>query len=146
MSRFSPGDVEVPQEEADEVLRLAAEKIHQYGMETIAIMTLETLKPMVFIGGELSRVVIAPFLPALGPDYNLLAEKLLLVFEDRKNIEKLIQMLEAMASGEYEAPKEKTKSFSDLLKQEKKEIENTEQKKDASDDAEKKGWRRWLPF
>ena len=146
MSRFSPGDVEVPQDEADEVLRLAAEKIHQYGMETIAIMTLETMKPMVFIGGELSRVVIAPFLPALGPNYNLLAEKLLLVFEDRKNIEKLIQMLEAMASGEYEPPKEETKSFGDLLSESKKEIEKEEKKEETSDQAEKKGWRRYLPF
>jgi hypothetical protein len=146
MSRFSSGDVEVPQEEADEVLRLAAEKIHQYGMETIAIMTLETLKPMVFIGGELSRVVLAPFLPALGPDYNLLAEKLLLVFEDRKNIEKLIQMLEAMASGEYEPPKGEEKSLSDLIKTEKKEEEKADTESNLSNNEEKKGWRRWLPF
>jgi hypothetical protein len=140
MSKFSAGDVEVPPEEADRILRLAAEKIHQYGMETIAIMTLETFKPMVFIGGELSRVVIAPFLPALGPDYNLLAEKLLLVFEDRKNIEKLIQMLEAMASGTYEAPPDEAKPTDEIIEKKNEDLlpESTEEKK--------KGWRRWIPF
>src|SRR4030043_69847 len=78
-----------------------AEKIHSYGMEMVAILTLESVKPMVYVGGELSRVVLAPFLPALGPQYDALGDKLITIFEDRKNIEKLIKILEKMTKGEY---------------------------------------------
>src|SRR4030042_130048 len=97
---YSYGDLNLTEEEVDEVLRKTAEKIHLYGMETVAILTLESIKPVVYVGGELSRVVIAPFLPALGPQYDTLGDKLITIFENRKNIEKLIQMLEKIARGE----------------------------------------------
>src|SRR4030042_4505805 len=102
---YSWGDAELPVEEVDSILQKTAEKIHLYGRETVAILTLESIKPVVYVGGELSRVVIAPFLPALGPQYDTLGDKLITIFENRKNIEKLIQMLEKIARGE-KAPKE----------------------------------------
>jgi hypothetical protein len=148
---YSYGDLNLTEEEVDEVLRKAAEKIHLYGMETVAILTLESVKPVVYVGGELSRVVIAPFLPALGPQYDTLGDKLITIFEDRKNIEKLIVMLEKMARGE-KAPKEKDekppeKTEEAATKEPEAPKGDAEPKKDAAEDGSKpKGWRRWLPF
>ncbi|MCW4050273.1 MAG: hypothetical protein NWE89_11130 [Candidatus Bathyarchaeota archaeon] len=139
MSRFQTGDIEVPEEEIEEILRKTAERIHLYGMETVAIMTLESIKPMVYVGGELSRLTLSPFMPALGPDFNLLGEKLILVFEDRKNIDKLIDLLEAMAQGEYESEEEEPvgETTEPVEEPEKVPTENT---------TERKGWRRFFPF
>lgn len=144
MGWFAHANMELTDEEVDEVIEKAAERIHQYKMETVAILTLESIKPMVYIGGELSRFAIAPFLPALGPAYNELGEKLLYVFEDRKNIEKLIVRLEEMVREEEKQKEQKKKDEeeepSDEENIEKEELPEEEPK------PEKKGWRRYLPF
>jgi len=144
MGWFAHTNMELTEEEADEIIEKAAERIHQYKMETVAILTLESIKPMVYIGGELSRFAIAPFLPALGPAYNELGEKLLYVFEDRKNIEKLIVRLEEMVREE-EKQKEQKKLDE---KEESSDEENIEKEEQPDEELkpEKKGWRRYLPF
>jgi len=145
---YTWGEVKLTEEEVDEILHKVEEKIRLYGMETVAILTLESVKPMVYVGGELGRVVLAPFLPALGPQYDALGDKLITIFEDRKNIEKLIQILEAMAKGEYkppgkeEKPPEKAEEAAPAEAQE----EAEPKKDDAEDGSKRKGWRRWLPF
>jgi len=142
------GDMELSEEEVDEVLHGAAKRIQLYGMETVAILTLESIKPMVYVGGELSRVVLAPFLPALGPQYNMLGEKLIYVFEDRKNIEKLIQILEQMAKGEYKPPVKELEGPEDdeAAKEEPPDSPEPEKGDEAEKPQERKGWRRWIPF
>jgi len=145
---YSYGDLDLTEEEVDEVLRKAAEKIHLYGMETVAILTLESIKPVVYVGGELSRVVIAPFLPALGPQYDTLGDKLITIFENRKNIEKLIQMLEKIARGE-KTPKEEDVKPPEKAEEAAAEVpkEGAEPKKEGAEDgSRRKGWRSWLPF
>jgi hypothetical protein len=135
------GDTELSEEEVDEVILSAAQRIKKYGMETPAILTLESVKPLVYVGGELSRIVLTPFLPALGPQYDMLGEKLIYIFEDRKNIEKLIQILEQMAKGEYKPP------VKELEAPEEKPIESTEPEKGEEEKPkERTGWRRYLPF
>ena len=146
------GDMELSEEEVDEVLHAAAQKIRLYGMETVAILTLESLKPMVYVGGELSRVVLAPFLPALGPQYNMLGEKLIYVFENRQNIEKLIQILEQMGKGEYTLPvkEQEAAQVGERLQEEPAESPPPEKEEDDGGEEEKTGertgWRRWLPL
>jgi len=149
---YTWGEVKLTEEEVDEILHKVAEKIRLYGMETVAILTLESVKPMVYVGGELGRVVLAPFLPALGPQYDALGDKLITIFEDRKNIEKLIQILEQMAKGEYTPPgkEEKTPEKAEEAapaEPQKEPQEDAEPKKDEAEDGSKrKGWRSWLPF
>jgi hypothetical protein len=144
---YSWGDAELSAEEVDSILQKAAEKIHLYGMETVAILTLESIKPLVYVGGELSRVVLAPFLPALGPDYNTLGDKLIYVFEDRKNIEKLIQILEKMAAGKYVPPgKEGEKPEPEEKSAEGQAEAPVKEEKEPEEKPERRGWRRWLPF
>ena len=144
MGWFAHTNMELTEEEADEIIEKAAERIHQYKMETVAILTLESIKPMVYIGGELSRFAIAPFLPALGPAYNELGEKLLYVFEDRKNIEKLIVRLEDLVREEEKQKEQKKQDEKEALSDE--ESNEKEESPDEEPKPEKKGWRKYLPF
>lgn len=121
-------DVEVTPEEADELIEKIAEKMHSYGMDVPAILLLETVKPLSFVGSQMGRLFISPFFPILGEETGLTGAKLLSLFEKRKNVEKILQRLEEI-SRKNEALKES----------EKKKIESAEKPK-------KKDWRKLLPF
>lgn len=49
-------------ENEEEMLDWVAKHVIRYGMQTPAILFLESFKPFAFIGGQLSLVFIAPFL------------------------------------------------------------------------------------
>ena len=103
---YAWGDDDLPEEEVDRILQTIAKRIHAYGMDTAAIIALETVKPLSNLGTELSRMFFSPFLPILGPEYNLLGDKLMYVFQKRQNVEKLITVLEDMAREDEERKKE----------------------------------------
>ena len=118
-------DVEVTSEEEEELIRKIAEKMHSYGMDVPAIILLESVKPLTYIGSQMGRVFVSPFLPIFGDEIGLTGEKLLRVFEKRENVEKILNHLEEMSREE-----ERKKS----------------EKKSEESEQEKKGWRRFLPF
>jgi len=124
---------EITSEEENELIEQVAEKIHEYKMETVAILTLESVKPLAYVGGEMSRVFLAPFLPVLGRDLNEMGEKYITVFEERENIEKLIQLLEQKVKEEEAENKRKKQ-------------ERAEKKAEKDVKTEKKGWLSWWPF
>jgi hypothetical protein len=136
-------DVDLTPEEVIEVIQDTAKKIAEYKMETIAILTLESLKPWSYVGGELTRVALAPLIPALGDNLGLTSEKMLQVFEDRKNVEYLIKILEDNLKKE-ETERRRKKKEEKQKKQEKKEREQAV--KNALDEAGKKNRKRWLGF
>jgi hypothetical protein len=139
-----PGDEELTEEEVDEIIEKTAEKINKYGMETFAILTLESVKPLVYIGGEMSRLMISPFLPALGHNANELGENLINVFEERKNVEKLINILEEMARGDYGKKEDEQEAGAPEEGQEKPEAD--EAADEQAEPKKRKSWRDWLPF
>ena len=100
-------DIELTPEEIEEVIQEAYKKISEYKMETVSILTLESLKPWSYVGGELIRAALSPVMPALGGDLGLTSEKMLQVFEDRKNIERLIELLEENIKKEEAERKQK---------------------------------------
>jgi len=144
MCAFPFDETELTEEEVDEIIEKAAEKIRKYGMETFAILTLESVKPLVYIGGEMSRLMISPFLPALGPNANELGENLINVFEERKNVEKLITILEEMESGEYGKEEDEQEAGAPEEGQEKPEAD--EDSDEQAEQKKRKSWRDWLPF
>lgn len=144
MCAFPFDETELTEEEVDEIIEKAAEKIRKYGMETFAILTLESVKPIVYIGGEMSRLMISPFLPALGPNANELGENLINVFEERKNVEKLITILEEMASGEYGKEEDEQEAGAPEEGQEKPDAD--EASDEQAEQKKRKSWRDWLPF
>lgn len=129
-------DIELSPEDVDEVIQDTANKIAEYQMETLAILTLESIKPWSFVGGELTRAALAPLMPALGEKLGLTSEKLLQVFEDRKNIEKLIQTLEESAK-KAETERKQKQAEAKKKKQEAREREMAVKK--ALEEAGKKG-------
>ena len=126
-------DVEVTPEDEEEMIKSAAEKIHKYGMDVAAILMLESVKPLTYIGGQMGRFFVSPFLPALGEKIGQSGEKFFTVFEKRENVEKLITLLEEMAKEE------------DKMKEELKKAKKA-QEAEAEETPQKKGWRRFLPF
>jgi len=121
--------LEITPEEEERVIRKVASIIHKYGMDAAAILFLESFKPLVYVGGELGKFFISPFLPALGEEISISGEKFFRIFEKRENIERLISMLEEM-SAEEETTAET----------------ETEETPQSGEDGKKRGWRRLIPF
>ena len=128
-------ETEIPEEEVDAIILEAATRIKKYGMEMAAIMTLESLKPLVYVGGELTRLTLSPFFPILGSTMDMWGEKLIDVFEERENIDKLILLLEKMSEEEDTEPDPEFKETGEDPEDDEQGAKN-----------EKSGWRRWLPF
>lgn len=103
-------------EEEEKLLKKAEELIEQYKMEPFALLLLETMKPLVYVGGEFGRFFIAPFLPFL--DHK--PDAIIQTFQQRKNIDKLLLKIE-------EKMKEKDRN----KREERKELKKEEKGKEA---------------
>jgi len=88
-----------------ELIEKVAKKIVDSELEAAAIMILQSIKPLIWIGGELAYFYLAPFLPLLDTKgYDFLD-----TFEKRENIERLIKRVERLHK-EQAREKEKTKA------------------------------------
>ena len=105
--------------EKDEMIKKVADTIYKYDMDLIAILVLESIKPLASVGGQLSRFMIAPFIPVIG-DRSM---PYLATFQNKENVERLIRILE-------------DKSQED----ERKVAEARKKKKQGG------GWRRYVPW
>ena len=126
-------DEEITPEDEDEIIEWVALQLYKYGMETAAIMFLESLKPISRYGSSMGQMFVSPLLPFLGDNVMMKGDKAMRVFEDTQNVERLIQRLEDLAVNGLDSEQE--------IKQEPESLEN----KEASED-ENKGWRKYLPF
>jgi hypothetical protein len=98
---------EVNAEEVDKMIEKIAKKVVDAGMETPAIITLQTSKPLSWIGGHMGRIMIAPWFGVLGWDAMHRADAYMALFEDRSNVEKLIQRIEELAGISDRSEKER---------------------------------------
>jgi len=87
---------ELTEEEEEEIIRGIAERIHELGVETAAILFLETSRPLAYIGGKMSRVFVWPFLPVFGEEADLYGQRFIEVFQKRRNVDRLIKMIEEL--------------------------------------------------
>ena len=126
-------DEEVTPEDEDEVIEWVAQQLYKYGMETAAIMFLESLKPISRYGSSMGQMFVSPLLPFLGDSITVKGDKAIRVFEDTRNVERLIQRLEDLAVNSLDSEQE--------IKQEPEYQENKE-----APEEENKGWRKYLPF
>ena len=123
-------DEELTTEEEDEIIEWTARELYKYGMETAAILFLESFKPMSRLGTSMGTVFFTPLMPILGDNTAIRSQKVLKLFQDDRNVERLIVRLEEIAS------KGLNPDSGDAGKDE----------KPAKDNEEKKGWRKYLPF
>jgi hypothetical protein len=125
--------VELSPEEEKEIIEKAAEEIKKRGMETPAILLLQTMMPMAIIGGQMGRVFTQPFLMFLGGDYSIQGEKITQAFEKSENIERLITLLE---DKNFEPHKKIDNETSE------KKNESSQENKSNDD----RWWKRFWPF
>ena len=95
-------DEPLSEEEEEEIIDEGANFIHVKGLETAAILFLESSKPLAHIGGGMSRLFVAPFLPIFGDEGDIFGNKMISLLEKRKNIEKLITRIEEFKLGKNE--------------------------------------------
>jgi len=122
-------DEELSTEEEDEIIEWTARELYKYGMETAAILFLESYKPMSRIGTSMGTVFFTPLMPIFGDNAAIKSQKVMKLFEEDKNVEKLIVRLEEIASKGLNP-----------------ESDDGKDKDPDSDDKKKKGWRKYIPF
>lgn len=81
----------------DDIIDAIAKRVEQFGMLVPAIFFLEMNKPLSYIGGQAMHF----FAPIVGVFFNTF-EDYAYFFDDRKNMELLIQKLESLAEKEEE--------------------------------------------
>lgn len=81
---------ELTQEETEKMMDKIATEVLKRRLETVAIMFLESIKPMSYIGSQLAMVFVGPFLAIFG-DFGINYIKF---FEKRDNVEKLLCKIE----------------------------------------------------
>ncbi len=92
----------ISDERRDEVLDAIANRVKQYGMTVPAIFFLEMHKPLSYIGGQAMHF----FAPIVGAFFQTF-EDYAYFFDDRENVELLIQRIEAIAMEEEEEKKKR---------------------------------------
>lgn len=138
-------DVEITPELEAEYIEKVAQKIHEQEMETAAILLLESSKPLVWVGGEMGRFFITPFVPIISDKWGVTSEKFFLVFEKRENIERLLKRLEQLTQ-ESDDKKREEKEARKKAAQEKSQAAEAAASSGEQPQTEKKGWRKYLPF
>lgn len=94
-----PLELELTDEERDRLLEQAAQTVTRRRMEMPAVLALEMHRPLTFLSSQ-ALIVFTPLLaPAFGLE-NL--QKLTRLLEDRANIDRLIERIEALANPEAE--------------------------------------------
>lgn len=81
---------ELTPEEEERIINRITDEVMKREFEGIAIMFLESIKPVSYIGSQMSMVLVAPFLSifgGLGIDY-------IKFFEKHENVEKLLKRIE----------------------------------------------------
>lgn len=87
----------IDQKRRDELIEAIAKRIDQFGMLVPAIFFLEMNKPLSYIGGQAMHF----FAPIVGVFFNTF-EDYAYFFDDRRNVELLIQKLEGLSDREDE--------------------------------------------
>ena len=133
-------DEEITPEEEEILIHEIAKRIWEYGMESAAMLFLETSKPFAYIGAQMGQVVMLPFLNFLGEDPLYKGDKYLRVLQKHENVDRLLNILEYVAVNEKMPDLKLTDA--QLISERPK----PEPPKEDDKVPEKKGWRRFIPF
>ena len=101
----SPSELELTTDQEAELIEKLAQFIIEHKIETPAILFLETIKPLSFVGSTQLMIFVAPFLQVYGLNINPYA----MLFQKRENVERLLQRIEALIEESDRLKKEKKK-------------------------------------
>jgi hypothetical protein len=91
---------DLTENEENEIIEKIATEIHKNGLETLAVFILESIKPLSYFGGQMSRIFASPFFTLAGEDADILGQKLISIFEKKENVDKLIEKIEEIKANE----------------------------------------------
>lgn len=97
-------DEELPPEEVDEFFGRIAGKIVDHELELFARVILGMSWPLAFVGGQMGRVFLSPYLFVFGDKENNVSRKIF-TFEKKENIFKLIHKIDELTEERDEAKK-----------------------------------------
>lgn len=83
------------EEREKELMERMAQIVVNRKMQAPAILFLETIKPLSFLGSQMTLFTLSPFLSLLA-EYEGTAQDAIRYFEKRENVELLIQRIEAL--------------------------------------------------
>ncbi len=129
-------DIEVTPEKQEEIINKIAKTINKYGLDMAAILLIESVGPMSFIGAQMGRLFFSPFLLAISEDVGISGEELFQIMEKRENVKKLIQAIEKLRQEEEERKKI----------EEAKKLDGKSSEAETEEASTKKGWRRFISF
>jgi len=87
---------DIPVQRRDEILNRIAQKVVDLRLTPVAIVMLESGKPLSFVGSQL-MVFFQPIVSALFPFHQY--DEVAALLEDRSNVETLIQTIEKLEDG-----------------------------------------------
>lgn len=119
-------DIHLTPEDEEAYIEMFAKNIHKHGLENIAIIMIESFKPMSFIGANMGRLFFSPFLPAINNNAAIGGEKLFQLLENTKNADKLLKAIDKISKES----------------EEKKRIEKTKNLEEKDQEPRKKWWKR----
>ena len=138
-------DDEITPEEEEVLLHEIAKRIYEYGMETAAMLFLETSKPFAYIGAQMGQVVLLSFLNFMGDDPLYKGDKYMRVLQKHDNVDRLLDILEYISIHD-KLPALKLSDAQLISERPREEPEQKTIPKNEEVDKERKGWRRFLPF
>lgn len=93
--------LDLEDEENEKYIEAIAEKIHEYNLETVAMILIGSFRPLYYISAQMSRFFILPILDVFG-GIGIETERFLDFMEKRDNPEKLMRRLEDIVKRENE--------------------------------------------
>jgi len=103
---------ELTAEEQEQMINKIANEVIKRRLETVAIMFLESIKPMSYIGSQLAMVFVGPFLAIFGD----LGINYIKFFDKRENVETLLRRIEEMTKTRDEDEKKAKEDGKSLSK------------------------------
>lgn len=91
----------------EKIEHIAKLLVNKYGMGTPSILILETIRPMAFVGGELGRILLTPWLPLLGDEMEKSIHEYITTLAERDQLDKLVNRMEELIEEENEERKAK---------------------------------------
>lgn len=122
-------DEEITPEDEDEIIEWTARELYKYGLETAAILFIESYKPISRVGSSMGQIFFTPFLPFFGDNAVTKGDKFFRIFQERKNVDRLIDRLEEIS-----------------IKGVEENVQKTQEDEKKPDREERKGWRKFIPF
>lgn len=96
---------ELPPERAQLLIEKLAQWVIKHGLETPAILFLESIKPLSFVGSQMFLMYAVPMLGIVIDEHE--TSEFALLFEDRENVEALLKKIEELAREADRKKKEK---------------------------------------